>query len=115
MASNLSAQAVLDLSKNRRSYYKLSKDLPITNTKVQEIVSELFKHSPTPYNAQTNRVVILFGDEHEKLWKLAREIVVPILAPAIGAEAIGARLDGFENSAATVSTLCTKTTAVPPR
>ncbi|KAL2208091.1 putative nitroreductase family protein [Sarocladium strictum] len=100
--TKLTAQPFLELSKNRRSYYKLSKNLPISNDRVQEIVGELLRHSPTPFNAQTNRVVILFGDEHKKLWKLARETCMSLIAAAVGAEGAGARFDGFENSAATI-------------
>lgn len=104
MASSLSAQTVVDLAKNRRTYYKLSADLPITKERVQEVVNELVLHCPTPYNAQATRVVILFGDEHKRLWQIVSEVMEPILAPKIGVEAFTERFTGFKNSAATVCT-----------
>ncbi|KAL2753194.1 hypothetical protein ACRALDRAFT_1077639 [Sodiomyces alcalophilus JCM 7366] len=102
MASKMSAQAFLDMAKNRRTYYKLSSEIPISKERVQEIVNELMLHCPTPYNSQATRAVILFGDEHKKLWDIATEIMEPILAPKIGAEAVSARFNGFRDSAATV-------------
>ena len=103
MASPVSAQALVDLAKNRRTYYKLTSDLPISNERVVEIVNEFVLHCPTPYNSQATRVVVLFGDQHRKLWDIAAEIMEPILAPKIGAEATSARFNGFKDSAATVS------------
>jgi len=98
----MNAQTVVDLAKNRRTYYKLSADLPITKERVQEVVNELMLHCPTPYNAQATRVVILFGEEHKKLWQIVLEVMEPILAPKIGAEAFTERFTGFKNSAATI-------------
>jgi hypothetical protein len=102
MASPLSAQTLLDLVKNRRSYYQLSNTLPITKEQVQEIVNDLVLHCPTPYNSQATRVVILFGDEHKKLWNIVSDVMEPIIAPKTGHEAFAARFQVFKDSAATV-------------
>lgn len=44
---------------NRRSYYGLHKDSPLTDDALQSLVEESIKHTPSAMNAQITRVVIL--------------------------------------------------------
>lgn len=76
-----SAQPLLELAKQRRSYYPLGKDLTISTARVEEIVKELVQQVPSSFNSQSNRVVVLFGAEHEKLWDITAEILKSIVAP----------------------------------
>ncbi len=63
----------LALAKARRSIYTLSKESTIPDSKIEEIVQEAVKWSPSTYNVQSARAVILFGDEHDKLWEIVRK------------------------------------------
>lgn len=54
--------------KQRRSIYALNKDLVISDSRVEEIVNEAVLHSPSSFNSQSSRVVVLFGEHHDKLW-----------------------------------------------
>jgi predicted oxidoreductase (fatty acid repression mutant protein) len=64
---------------SRRTYYALSKNLPISNDRVQEVVSEAIRHVPSSFNSQSNRVVVLFGAEHDKLWDITTETLKDIV------------------------------------
>ncbi|ROW11675.1 hypothetical protein VPNG_05554 [Cytospora leucostoma] len=99
--SNVNASVFIENIKNRRSYYPLSKDLTITPAKVQEIVKELLQHIPSSFNSQTNRAVVLFGAEHEKLWDITAEILKAIV-PAEQWEATSKKLGLFKGGAGTV-------------
>lgn len=55
---------------NRRSIYAIGKDSPISDEKIEEMVAFAIKHTPTAFNSQTGRVVLLLGKEHEALWDL---------------------------------------------
>lgn len=55
---------------NRRSIYAIGKESPISDEKIQEIVEFAINHTPTAFNSQTGRVVLLLGAEHEALWDL---------------------------------------------
>lgn len=99
MAAN--AQTLIDLAKARRSYYPLSKDLTITPARVQEIVKDLLDQVPSSFNSQSNRVVVLFGAEHEKLWDFTTEILKAIV-PADQFESTAGKMAMFKAAAGTV-------------
>lgn len=61
--------------KNRRSYYAISKDSVISDERIKEIVNEAVKHTPSPFNSQSARVVVLLGEQHDKLWNLTEHIL----------------------------------------
>lgn len=100
MAAN--AQTLIDLAKARRSYYPLSKDLTITPARVQEIVKDLLDQVPSSFNSQSNRVVVLFGAEHEKLWDITTEILKSIV-PADQFESTAGKMAMFKAAAGSVS------------
>ena len=67
----MSVQALQQVAETRRSLYVLNKDLPISTDDVRQIVEHAVKHTPSSFNSQSTRVVVLFGAEHEKLWDIA--------------------------------------------
>lgn len=52
----------------RRSYYKLSAKSPISDDQLLWIVGEAVKHTPTAFNSQSGRAVLVLGDRHQELW-----------------------------------------------
>lgn len=76
--ANINAASFLELVKNRRTYYQLSASSPIPDSKITEIVSEALKHSPSSFNSQSTRVVVLLKEEHVKLWDIAKEALKAI-------------------------------------
>ncbi|KAI0024520.1 Nitroreductase [Xylariomycetidae sp. FL0641] len=101
-ATPIHANAVLDLLKNRRTYYQLNKDLGVCGpARVDEIVQECLLHVPSSFNSQSNRVVILYGADHDKLWDITSDILRPYVAPEnwSGTEA---RMAGFKAAAGTI-------------
>lgn len=57
---------------NRRSYYSIGKEKNISEKEVEHIVGEAIKHSPSSFNSQSSRVVILFNEQHDKLWEIVK-------------------------------------------
>lgn len=100
-AKMASAQQLIELAKNRRSYYPLSKDLAIPPEKIQEIVKALLQEVPSSFNSQSNRVVVLFGAEHEKLWDITTEVLKPIV-PAEQWEGTAGKMGMFKGAAGSV-------------
>ncbi|KAI1639690.1 Nitroreductase-like protein [Biscogniauxia mediterranea] len=101
MATPINAKAVLDLISNRRTYYALNKELPISKERIQEIVSEAVQQVPSSFNSQSNRVVVLFGAEHDKFWDITTEILKGIVEPA-NWQATADRQALFKNAAGTI-------------
>ncbi|WP_314086939.1 nitroreductase family protein [uncultured Gemella sp.] len=59
-----------NLYQNRRSVYALGKNLPVSEQEVLEIIDNAVKHSPSAFNSQTAHVVVLLGENHQKLWDI---------------------------------------------
>lgn len=53
--------------KARRSIYALSASSPISDSAISECVHSAVKHSPTSFNSQSSRAVLLLGEEHAKV------------------------------------------------
>lgn len=73
----------LQLFKNRRTQYALGNQLPISQDETQQLIQEVIRESPSAFNSQSSRALILFGDEHKKLWN---EVVKETLRPITPAE-----------------------------
>ncbi|TVY12686.1 putative nitroreductase, partial [Lachnellula arida] len=87
--------AFLDTLKARRSIYALSKSSPIPDSAIQDIVTQAILHTPTSFNSQTTRAILLVKGEHDKLWDIAKEVLKGIV-PADQYEATETRLSGFQ-------------------
>lgn len=63
-------EQLLELAKKRRSIYALGRNINQTPDEIADLIKEDIKWAPTPFNNQTTRAVILFGQNHEKLWDI---------------------------------------------
>ncbi len=90
-----------DTLKNRRSIYHLGRNVSLSNEELTALIKEAIKESPTAFNAQSTRAVILFGDAHEKLWEITEEALRP-LTPAEAFPNTQNKLAGFKNDYGTV-------------
>ncbi|WP_152402573.1 nitroreductase family protein [Paenibacillus cellulositrophicus] len=88
----------IDALKNRRSIYGISKEQVISDEKVQEIVNDAVKYTPSSFNSQSTRVVVLLGEQHDKLWNVTENVlkaVVPADSFAPTAEKMAAFRAGY--------------------
>ncbi|WP_438494083.1 nitroreductase family protein [Paenibacillus sp. IHBB 3054] len=69
----------LEAVKERRSIYALNKETPISDAQIKEIVEAAVLHSPTSFNSQSSRAVVLLGDKHDKLWDITAETLRKIV------------------------------------
>ncbi|KAI8589507.1 Nitroreductase-like protein [Geranomyces variabilis] len=99
--SNSTTDQFLSAIKTRRTIYTLSKESPISDARIQEIVETAMHHTPSSFNSQSNRAVVLFGANHDKLWSIVLEVLKAIV-PADAFPATQARIGGFANAYATV-------------
>ncbi len=69
----------LETIKSRRSIYALDKNVSLSQDEIEEIIKEAVKHSPSSFNSQTSRAVILFGENHDKLWNIVEDTLRKIV------------------------------------
>ncbi len=91
----------LEALKNRRSQYALGKDLPLAEQEVTEIIKEAVRQSPSAFNSQSSRAVILHGAQHEKFWEIVKNELQKIV-PAENFAPTEAKVNSFAAGAGTV-------------
>lgn len=88
-----------DALKGRRTYYAIGRQPVTSDSRIEQVVGEAVNHTPSSFNSQSSRVVILLGEQHERLWDIARaelkKIVPPESFPATEEKINGAFRSGY--------------------
>ncbi len=95
-------QKLQQLAEKRRSIYALSNQLPVSNDEVVKLVEHAILHTPSAFNSQSTRIVVLFGEEHEKLWQITEDTLRGIVDNEEQFAATKQKMDGFKAGAGTV-------------
>lgn len=91
-----------DAVTERRSYYALGDGQITSDERVMALVREAVRQGPSAFNSQSGRLVVLFGDQHRRLWEITKNILKNIL-PADGFAATKEKIEGcFEAGHGTV-------------
>ena len=91
----------LDQIKQRRTIYAIGKNVTLENSKIESVIQEAVKQSPSSFNSQTSRVVTLFGQSHDKFWDIVLETLRKIV-PAAAFEGTSGKIASFKVGHATV-------------
>ncbi|KAI0201404.1 nitroreductase [Astrocystis sublimbata] len=94
--------SLLDAIKNRSSLHKVTDDVKVSNERIQEIVREAILHSPTPFNCQSARAVVLLKDDHKKFWDIAHGAAKAAVPPQVFEKAFEPRVAMFRAAYGTV-------------
>jgi predicted oxidoreductase (fatty acid repression mutant protein) len=65
--------------KNRRTIYSIDNEHVLSDERILEILQNAVKQSPTAFNSQSGRVVLLLGEHHKKLWAITKETLRKIV------------------------------------
>ena len=90
------------LAEKRRSIYALSNQLPVSNDEVVKLVEHAILHTPSSFNSQSTRVVVLFGEEHQKLWNITEEMLHAIVGDEEKFKSTKDKIAGFKAGAGTI-------------
>lgn len=66
---------------NRRSVYAIGSGSPISDEEIGAIVRQAVESTPSAFNSQTSRVVLLLGSAHQKLWDLTKDTLRAMVSP----------------------------------
>lgn len=58
---------------DRRSYYSLSKENVVPDKRIKEVIDHAVQYSPSAFNSQSARVIVLTGQSHDQLWDITKE------------------------------------------
>lgn len=90
------------LAEKRRSIYALSDQLPVPNDEVVKVVEHAILHTPSSFNSQSTRIVVLFGDDHHKLWDMTEDALRVIVGDEEAFKSTKDKIAGFRAGAGTV-------------
>ena len=90
------------LAEKRRSIYALSNQLPVSNDEIVELVEHAVLHTPSSFDSQSTRVVVLFGDDHHKLWQITEDTLRGMVDKEEQFAATKQKIAGFKAGAGTV-------------
>lgn len=74
------SKGLLEAVKARRTYYGISKQSTISDDQIINLVQEAVKYSPSAFNSQSARAVVLLGENHDKLWNIVKETLRKVVA-----------------------------------
>ncbi|PAD20334.1 nitroreductase family protein [Terribacillus saccharophilus] len=86
---------------NRRSIYALAKESPISDERIQEIVEFAVKYTPSAFNSQSTRVIVLLGDKHDRFWDITEDQLRAVV-PADNFAPTEEKIASFRNGYGTV-------------
>ncbi|KAL9940049.1 hypothetical protein V8E36_000754 [Tilletia maclaganii] len=88
----------------RRSIYQLSKTPALlSDAELQKLTLDVVKHSPTSFNSQSSRAVLLLGAEHDHFWsQLVPDVLRKTISDPASLERGLGRLGGFGAGVGTV-------------
>lgn len=76
--------------KNRRSIYALGRNVDASNDQIVALIKEVVRESPSSFNSQSSRTVILLDDEVSAFWNelVATDLEATMKEQGVPAEAI---------------------------
>lgn len=87
--------SVIKALKARRSVYELKRVSPLSNEEIVEVISQSVALTPSAFNAQTQRVAVLFEAESDEFWDLVSSTLRNVM-PNAGFKKTAENLESFK-------------------
>lgn len=95
------ANQILSSLEKRRSIYALKSESTISDQQIEQLVKDAVKLTPSAFNSQSARVVVLFNEQHSKLWDITTNVLKGIVPEASFAPT-QQKMDAFRGAYGTV-------------
>ena len=71
----------LEAIEHRRSCYSLSAKNPVSESDIISAIDRIILSTPSAYNSQSTRLVVLFGRHHTQLWEIVKNALEEFVSP----------------------------------
>ncbi|CAM9406470.1 nitroreductase family protein [Acinetobacter bereziniae] len=85
----------LDLIHKRRTIYAIGRHVNHSPEYLSDLIQQAIKQSPSSFNSQSSRAVILFNAEHEKFWNFVKAQLKAYAKDEASALKTEAKMDSF--------------------
>ena len=91
----------IDQIEKRRTIYAIGNNVTVPNAELEALIKKTIRLSPSSFNSQSSRAVILFDASHVKFWEIVRETLRKIV-PEAAFEATSNKINSFAAGKGTV-------------
>ena len=92
----------LNLIEQRRTIYALGKNVAQTPEYLTDLIQRTIRESPSSFNSQSSRAVILFNSEHEKFWNFVKQELQAYATDEAAAAKTATKMDSFAAGLGTI-------------
>jgi uncharacterized protein len=85
----------------RRTFYGISKEAVVSDERIKEVIDHAVKYTPSAFNSQSARVVLLLGNHHDRLWDITKEALRKVV-PADQFSSTEEKINSFKSGYGTV-------------
>ncbi|MEB5475924.1 nitroreductase family protein [Acinetobacter pollinis] len=85
----------------RRTIYAIGSNVQHSNEELEVLIKKAIRLSPSAFNSQSSRAVILFDDSHKKFWEIVRETLRQIV-PESAFEGTNNKISSFAAGKGTI-------------
>lgn len=96
------SNAFIPFLQNRRTIYAIGQNISQNSEQLTATMQEAIRQSPSSFNSQSSRAVILFNDQHVKFWTFVKEKLREYAADDAAAAKSDAKIDSFAAGMGTV-------------
>ena len=96
------ANEFLNLIEQRRTIYALAKNVEQTPEYLTDLIQRTIRESPSSFNSQSSRAVILFNAEHKKFWNFVKKELQTYATDEVAAAKTAAKMDSFAAGLGTI-------------
>lgn len=80
--SNEMERNLKEALKHRRSYYVIGNQTTLPDDEIEEILDLAALHTPSAFNSQSSRMVLLLKNHHQRLWEIVKETLKNTISAA---------------------------------
>lgn len=91
----------LESISHRRTIYHIGKNVSASTDHITKLIEIAVENSPSAFNSQSSRAVILFGEHSDEFWEIVRESLRKVV-PAAAFESTDKKISSFAAGVGTV-------------
>lgn len=95
------ANQILSSLEKRRSIYALKSESTISDQQIEQLVKDAVKLTPSAFNSQSARAIVLLDEQHNKLWDITTNVLKGIV-PEESFAPTQQKMDAFRGAYGTV-------------
>lgn len=75
------AHSFIEAISHRRTYYNIEGCNSLPTEQILDIIDTALLTTPSAFNVQSTRIVLLTGSHHTRLWEIVKQTLKPLVAP----------------------------------